>query len=230
MNRRNGPVSRRLIELFNALQRRETTFGQIYVLAASCGIDARRVLADKFSSTPSFALSWSGRRIASIDDYFRLDTSCGCKEASPSCAPSERSRHGLVRTSRIELFQQSHPVYTVDANEQLRHCCGGKPDLNIYRCSLTQLLIMATMVKPMISPLPKLFSALFHSLQSLTNCFHTPLCLLNTYTWKWILSNLAEPSLSRLGDPIMKQQSEVKVCAKPSTENENVSRHEGGQT
>ncbi len=35
-------------ELFNALQRRETTFGQIYAMSASCGIDARRVLADHF--------------------------------------------------------------------------------------------------------------------------------------------------------------------------------------
>ena len=48
MSRRNGPVGQRLIELFNALQRRETTFGQVYTLAASCGIDARRVLADHF--------------------------------------------------------------------------------------------------------------------------------------------------------------------------------------
>ena len=48
MNCRNGPVGQRLIELFNALQRRETTFGQIYKLSESCGIDARRVLADHF--------------------------------------------------------------------------------------------------------------------------------------------------------------------------------------
>jgi hypothetical protein len=48
VSRRNGPVGQRLIELFNALQRRETTFGQIYELSESCGIDARRVLADHF--------------------------------------------------------------------------------------------------------------------------------------------------------------------------------------
>ena len=48
MSRRNGPLGQRLIALFNALQRRETTFGQIYVMSASCGIDARRVLADHF--------------------------------------------------------------------------------------------------------------------------------------------------------------------------------------
>ena len=48
MSRHNGTNVQRLIELFNALQRRETTFGQIYAMSASCGIDARRVLADHF--------------------------------------------------------------------------------------------------------------------------------------------------------------------------------------
>lgn len=48
MSRSSGRLGERLIELFNALQRRETTFGQIYAMSASCGIDARRVLADHF--------------------------------------------------------------------------------------------------------------------------------------------------------------------------------------
>ena len=48
MSRRNGQLGEHLIELFNALQHRETTFGQIYTISASCGIDARRVLADHF--------------------------------------------------------------------------------------------------------------------------------------------------------------------------------------
>ncbi|MCJ7957231.1 MAG: hypothetical protein MUW57_11930 [Pseudomonas sp.] len=48
MNGCKGTKAQRLIELFNALQRRETTFGQIYAMSASCGIDARRVLADHF--------------------------------------------------------------------------------------------------------------------------------------------------------------------------------------
>lgn len=48
MTRHNGPVAQRLIELFNALQCRETTFGQIYAMSESCGIDGRQVLADHF--------------------------------------------------------------------------------------------------------------------------------------------------------------------------------------
>ena len=48
MTRRNGSVAQRLIELFNALQCRETTFGQIYAMSESCGIDGRQVLADHF--------------------------------------------------------------------------------------------------------------------------------------------------------------------------------------
>lgn len=53
MSRRNGPLGQRLIELFNALQRRDTTFGQIYNMSASCGIDARRLLADHFQGGAS---------------------------------------------------------------------------------------------------------------------------------------------------------------------------------
>jgi len=53
MSRRNGQVGERLIELFNALQHRETTFSQIYVMSASRGIDARRVLADHFQGDSS---------------------------------------------------------------------------------------------------------------------------------------------------------------------------------
>lgn len=48
MNCRNGPVGQRLIELFNALQDRNTTLIRIMALSAECGIDARRVLADHF--------------------------------------------------------------------------------------------------------------------------------------------------------------------------------------
>jgi len=53
MSRRNGNKGQRLIELFNALQRRETIFGQIYAMSASCGIDARRVLANHFRESSS---------------------------------------------------------------------------------------------------------------------------------------------------------------------------------
>ena len=53
MNRCEATKGQRLIELFNALQRRETTFGQIYAMSASCGIDARRVLADHFRGSSS---------------------------------------------------------------------------------------------------------------------------------------------------------------------------------
>lgn len=53
MSRRNGQLGERLIELFNALQLRETTFGQIYTISASFGVDAHRVLADHFQGGAS---------------------------------------------------------------------------------------------------------------------------------------------------------------------------------
>lgn len=37
-----------LLLLWDALQQRETTFGQIADLSAACGLDGRRVLADHF--------------------------------------------------------------------------------------------------------------------------------------------------------------------------------------
>lgn len=37
-----------LLLLWDALQQRETTFGQIADLSAACGLDGRQVLADHF--------------------------------------------------------------------------------------------------------------------------------------------------------------------------------------
>ena len=39
----------RLLALYAALQRRETTFGEVLSMAAECGIDGRQVLADHFT-------------------------------------------------------------------------------------------------------------------------------------------------------------------------------------
>ncbi|WP_213152659.1 hypothetical protein [Pseudomonas aeruginosa] len=44
--------ARLLLKLWEALQRRETTFGQVMDLSAQCGIDGRQVLADHFRSRP----------------------------------------------------------------------------------------------------------------------------------------------------------------------------------
>ncbi|MGE1525818.1 hypothetical protein [Pseudomonas putida] len=37
-----------LLLLWDALQQRDTTFGQVLDLSAACGLDGRRVLADHF--------------------------------------------------------------------------------------------------------------------------------------------------------------------------------------
>lgn len=41
----------RLLALYAALQRRESTFGEVMALAAECGIDGRQVLADHFAAS-----------------------------------------------------------------------------------------------------------------------------------------------------------------------------------
>ncbi|MGO0112540.1 hypothetical protein [Pseudomonas putida] len=37
-----------LLLLWDALQQRQTTFGQVLDLSAACGLDGRQVLADRF--------------------------------------------------------------------------------------------------------------------------------------------------------------------------------------
>lgn len=41
-----------LLLLWDALQHRETTFGQVLHLSSACGLDGRRVLADHFRGNP----------------------------------------------------------------------------------------------------------------------------------------------------------------------------------
>ncbi|WP_173891159.1 hypothetical protein [Pseudomonas sp. NY5710] len=41
-----------LLLLWDALQQRHTTFGQVLDLAAACGLEGRRVLADHFRRLP----------------------------------------------------------------------------------------------------------------------------------------------------------------------------------
>ncbi|WP_311968877.1 hypothetical protein [Pseudomonas baltica] len=45
----NSSLGQRLIALWQLLQRRESTFGEVMAMAAECGIDGRRVLADHFN-------------------------------------------------------------------------------------------------------------------------------------------------------------------------------------
>lgn len=41
-----------LLQLWEALQHRETTFGQVFDLSAACGLDGRRVLVQHFRRQP----------------------------------------------------------------------------------------------------------------------------------------------------------------------------------
>jgi hypothetical protein len=50
-------IAERLLALWQALQVRETTFGQIMVLSSQCGIDGRQVLADHIYRQPDLSLA-----------------------------------------------------------------------------------------------------------------------------------------------------------------------------
>lgn len=53
----NSALGQRLIELWQLLQRRESTFGEVMAMAAECGIDGRQVLADHIYRQPDLSLS-----------------------------------------------------------------------------------------------------------------------------------------------------------------------------
>jgi hypothetical protein len=53
----NSALGQRLIVLWQLLQRRESTFGQIMAVAAECGIDGRQVLADHIYRQPDLSLA-----------------------------------------------------------------------------------------------------------------------------------------------------------------------------
>jgi hypothetical protein len=53
----NSTLGLRLIALWQLLQRRESTFGQIMAMAAECGIDGRQVLADHIYRQPDLSLT-----------------------------------------------------------------------------------------------------------------------------------------------------------------------------
>ena len=48
---KNSALGQRLIELWQLLQHRETTFAEVMAMAAECGIDGRQVLADHFAAS-----------------------------------------------------------------------------------------------------------------------------------------------------------------------------------
>lgn len=52
-----SPLGQRLIALWQLLQRRETTFGEVLALSAECGIDGRQVLADHIYRQPDLSLA-----------------------------------------------------------------------------------------------------------------------------------------------------------------------------
>lgn len=50
-------LAERLLVLWAALQRRETTFADVTDLAQQCGLDGRQVLADHFQRQPDLSLA-----------------------------------------------------------------------------------------------------------------------------------------------------------------------------
>ncbi|NWC01632.1 hypothetical protein HX801_03385 [Pseudomonas sp. G1002] len=181
MNRRNGTKGQRLIELFNALQRRETTFGQIYAMSASCGIDARRVLADcfKFDCSLEFGLAASGLDVL---DQIRQKPASGRKDSSPFSSPDKGFSHRFMGATREEFLKDRYTITTVNTDKELGYAVTIKPHLNVYGGTVAKLFIVTAVMKIFICPLPKCASTLLHAHLSLISSAREVLRLINTYT------------------------------------------------
>lgn len=148
-----------LLLLWDALQQRSTTFGQVMDLSAACRLDGRMVLAEQLDSP-----SASRRRLnsgAPIDlNYYHVSRSCD--KPSSTRSPSQRARNSLPGTAIIILLKKENTIYSVDAQKKLGYSSSRQSGLDIDSGSITKFLIMAPMMKLVVSPLPELRPSPFH--------------------------------------------------------------------
>lgn len=151
-----------LLLLWDALQQRQTTFGQVLDLSAACGLDGRRVLADHFTALQQWPKRFSNLRSGWVNDQqLPINGEQPCS-ISP---PSKRFRDGFTGATVVVLLEQKSPVDAVNPNKQLSNPTPRKPTLHINGGAIVQFFIMTAMVKLVVCPLPKLGASLSHCLQ-----------------------------------------------------------------
>ncbi len=168
-----------LLKLWDALQRRETTFGQVMELSAACGLDGRQVLADQLDSP-----SASRRQLNSSSpinlNYYHIARSCD--KPSSARSPSQRARNCLPRAAVVVLLKEESTIYSVDAQKKLGYSSSRQSGLDIDGGSITKFFIMAAMMKLVVSPFPELGAAPSHFV-SLLGYWPRKICsLLMRYT------------------------------------------------
>ncbi|MBF8727670.1 hypothetical protein [Pseudomonas putida] len=100
-----------LLLLWDALQQRETTFGQIADLSAACGLDGHQVLADHFASVRLFRQGGALSRIQLI-----IEAESACPIEAPAQALSGVSVQGGI----VELLKERFASDVVHTHENLR--------------------------------------------------------------------------------------------------------------
>ena len=148
-----------LLLLWDALQQRQTTFGQVLDLSAACGLDGRRVLADHFDSQ----LGHGRPRFLRGPVVGNSQIAARCEQAGPISAPGERFANGLARPARVVLLKKEQPVNAIYTDKELSHTVTREAALNINRGAIAEFLVMATMVKLMVCPFPKPSTSILHS-------------------------------------------------------------------
>ncbi len=100
-----------LLLLWDALQQRETTFGQVLDLSAACGLDASQVLADHFALVRLLRLEGPLTRNRVI-----VEAESACQIEAPAQALSGVGVQGRV----VELLKERFASDVVHTHENLR--------------------------------------------------------------------------------------------------------------
>ena len=100
-----------LLLLWDALQQRQTTFGQVLDLSAACGLDGRRVLADHFASAQSHRHERT---------LIRNRVITGGECAGPVEAPAQSFTGVSVQGRVVELLKERFASDVVHTHENLR--------------------------------------------------------------------------------------------------------------
>lgn len=168
-----------LLLLWDALQQRSTTFGQVMDLSAACGLDGRQVLAEQLDSP-----STSRRRLNSSApinlNYYHISRSCDKPGSARS--PSQRARNCLPRAAVVVLLKDEGTIYSVDAQKKLGCSSSRQSGLDIDGGPITKFFIMTTMMKLVVSPFPELAAAPSHFVPLLGYWLRKICSLLMRYT------------------------------------------------
>ncbi|MBI6944379.1 hypothetical protein JET76_23950 [Pseudomonas putida] len=140
-----------LLLLWDALQQRQTTFGQVLDLSAACGLDGRRVLADHFASAQSHRHERT---------LIRNRVITGGECAGPVEAPAQSFTGVGVRGGVVELFEKRFPSAAVYPHENLRGTAPRQASHHTDHRPIAEGFFMLCIRQKVVGPVPILTATL----------------------------------------------------------------------